>query len=909
MTQPYDRDEPTAANERMWPLDVAIAALTGLILYLVLTVLTFDDTRWQYNATTYLIAVPTIAAAIALAMRQFASRYLQKSAQLGFLFSTFVHLLLLIVAFRWMIFPHYFPEAFAGVKQHRAPVRKTVSEHLFQTPSQDTEQPDWSKPVEAETTTRVEPEQERQIPKVDRSAPKVELPKIDDSPQPQPKPSLTRRRETSQSEPIPADTPAQLSRRTTEPPRPTPNSSPEAPSVATASTARAEPASAERSTSVSRTATGTEMTSPSPANSTPTFRPSTAVSNAAASASRVLNDAMPTFGEPLIAESRRSRARPRPSTPAASAPPPSVSIARVDDSANRMLAPSDTPLARTTTNAGAVTAPAASARAMASMLPDTGSSAAGARYERNETPAVIGLPGLPDAANVATPRPTGRRRSKLPGMGSAAAGPPAPTMAANAGEQSTSGSPSPGDFSMQSRATDLMPTRRASSGSAGPSAPTESAPSGLSADNQLTPGPAGISILPNPSMGLFPSDETPRIASLDLNTGRRIKRRSGSPITPAGSVVASVETFDRRIQRTQGGAAPAPSGMVGPATEEAIERGLAFLADSQNEDGSWSLQGHGEDVAFRSDSAATGLCLLAFQGAGYTHRQHQYADTVAKGIDFLVRNQDPSGSLYRRENRMSDQNVAFYSHGIAALAMCEAYGMTRDEEIRGSAQAAINFIALTQHRKYGGWRYAPQVSSDTSVSGWMMMALKSGELSGLDVPQETYDGILRWLEFAQQGPQNQDRYRYNPFAPNTPSQRHGRLPTPTMTAVGMLMRMYTGWRRDNPAMQSAADYLLEYPPEIGSSLSPQRDTYYWYYATQVMFHMGGKHWEQWNQKLNPILIDGQVKEGPRAGSWDPNLPVPDRWSQHGGRVYVTATNLLNLEVYYRHLPIYEDTAE
>jgi hypothetical protein len=130
-----------------------------------------------------------------------------------------------------------------------------------------------------------------------------------------------------------------------------------------------------------------------------------------------------------------------------------------------------------------------------------------------------------------------------------------------------------------------------------------------------------------------------------------------------------------------------------------------------------------------------------------------------------------------------------------------------------------------------------------------------------------------------------------------------------MTAVAMLMRMYAGWRRETPDMQSAADYLAQYPPAVGDAKTPYRDTYYWYYATQVMFHMGGKHWEDWNQKLKPILIDGQVKSGPQEGSWDPKNPVPDRWSIHAGRLYLTTMNLLSLEVYYRHLPIYEDTAK
>jgi hypothetical protein len=150
-------------------------------------------------------------------------------------------------------------------------------------------------------------------------------------------------------------------------------------------------------------------------------------------------------------------------------------------------------------------------------------------------------------------------------------------------------------------------------------------------------------------------------------------------------------------------------------------------------------------------------------------------------------------------------------------------------------------------------------------------------------------------------------YCYNPFAPDTDQQRHGRRPSLTMTSVGLLMRLYLGWKRDNPNMVKGAEYLAEHLPANGSARDPQRDTYYWYYATQVMFHMGGEHWKAWNDRLHPLLVNSQVKQGPLAGSWHPRQPVPDRWAPHAGRLYVTTMNLLSLEVYYRHLPLYEDT--
>ena len=310
----------------------------------------------------------------------------------------------------------------------------------------------------------------------------------------------------------------------------------------------------------------------------------------------------------------------------------------------------------------------------------------------------------------------------------------------------------------------------------------------------------------------------------------------------------------------------------------------------------------------RSDTAATGLALLAFQGAGYHHRSTKYGQRVKAAIDFLVQNQQENGDLYVPMDESSDAVCGLYSHSIAALALCEAYGMTQDPELKEPAQRALQFVMDSQEKSLGGWRYKPGSGADTSVSGWMMMALKSGQLATLKVPQDTFDRIEKWLDAAQGSDRQPHLYRYNPYAPDTNSQRHGRMPSKTMTAVGLLMRLYSGSLGTDRPISDGADYLLTNPPAIGTSRNPMRDTYYWYYATQVMFHMGGERWDAWYQRLYPILIDSQLESGPLAGSWDPKNPIPDRWAPHGGRLYVTTMNLLSLEVHYRILPLYEDTA-
>jgi hypothetical protein len=316
-----------------------------------------------------------------------------------------------------------------------------------------------------------------------------------------------------------------------------------------------------------------------------------------------------------------------------------------------------------------------------------------------------------------------------------------------------------------------------------------------------------------------------------------------------------------------------------------------------------------EAASIVADTGATGLTLLAFLGAGYHHKDDKYQEVVKSGIDFLLKHQKDDGDLFIDQEENSTRSAWLYSHAIASIALCEAYGMTQDPALREPTQKALEFIESSQHSSRGGWRYSPAFGSDTSVSGWMMMALKSGELAGLHVSKKTYDKFLDWMAVAQVSDTQSHLFRYNPYAPDTDQQRHGRRPTRAMTAVGLLLRLYTGWRRENPHMINGARVLTQNLPEMGTSRRPRRDTYYWYYATQVMYHMGGDYWEQWNRKLHPLLTDTQVKQGPLSGSWNPRTPVPDRWAAHGGRLYVTTMNLLSLEVFYRHLPIYEETAK
>jgi hypothetical protein len=317
------------------------------------------------------------------------------------------------------------------------------------------------------------------------------------------------------------------------------------------------------------------------------------------------------------------------------------------------------------------------------------------------------------------------------------------------------------------------------------------------------------------------------------------------------------------------------------ATESSVDGGLKWLARYQQRDGSWSLRGPYPDGSpVENNAAATAMALLAFQGAGNTQLDGEYQEQVAGGWKSLLKAQKEDGDFYVGDV----PNQHLYTHGQATIAVCELYGMTRDKAFRDPAERAVAF-ALRAQSAEGGWRYYPGEGSDTSVTGWYVMALQSAKMAGLKVPDENLQRIGKYLDSVQLD--GGSRYIYQPL----------QQPTPTMTAEGLLCRQYLGWDRDDSRLISGVEHVLDTPINPAENY----DVYYWYYAAQLMHHMEGDYWDRWNGVMRTTIPKLQVTKGKERGSWDPK---PDRWSHLGGRLYTTCLSVYMLEVYYRHLPIY-----
>ncbi len=365
----------------------------------------------------------------------------------------------------------------------------------------------------------------------------------------------------------------------------------------------------------------------------------------------------------------------------------------------------------------------------------------------------------------------------------------------------------------------------------------------------------------------------------------------GIPTAAEGDILDRIGTIDGTGEfggRTQEGR----QRLGTPQSNAAVAMALEWFARHQLPDGGWSFdhtmhpgcrgQCRNPGNLRQARNAATAMALLPFLGAGQTHRDGAHKKTVQGGLYYLINNMKVSN----RGGSLHEPGGSMYSHGLAAIALTEAYGMTQDRALLQPAQAAVNYICYAQDPVGGGWRYQPRQAGDTSVVGWQLMALKSAHMSYLQVPPQVIKKASQFLDSVQAN--SGASYGYT-----------GPGEGPATTSIGLLSRMYLGWNKENPALQRGVERISK------MGVSKKGNMYFNYYATQVARHWEGEVWEKWNDQMHDWLVNSQAKEGHEKGSW---YFGGDRHGDRGGRHYVTSMATMMLEVYYRHMPIYRKVA-
>ena len=365
------------------------------------------------------------------------------------------------------------------------------------------------------------------------------------------------------------------------------------------------------------------------------------------------------------------------------------------------------------------------------------------------------------------------------------------------------------------------------------------------------------------------------------------------------------------------------------ASESAVDAALRWFKRHQSPNGMWDIDGYPVNCTLAGpkcepgtkytgadgDAAATGYAVLAFLGGGYDHRTpNKYRSTVKAGIDWLVANQAANGSFGKGRN---------YENGICGMALAEAYAMTQDPALREPAQRAIDYMLSLQGGDPNGydggaWNYVKNNGrDDSSVTGWVVMALKSAQAGNLDVGNGM-TGSAAWFERTwtianqQAGLNPRDPYSDVSVFPyvlkdNTTAQKitPGDLSSGkgARTAIGLCIGVFLGKGAGNIMMESMANEVIK--THLPSYSNFETMNQYWmYYNTLGIFQVGGDRWKQFNAVVRDTLVNAQRKSDDCFdGSWDYQLQGNNYHGRDVGRIISTAYCVLSLQVYYRYVPI------
>ena len=341
----------------------------------------------------------------------------------------------------------------------------------------------------------------------------------------------------------------------------------------------------------------------------------------------------------------------------------------------------------------------------------------------------------------------------------------------------------------------------------------------------------------------------------------RVGEWAWGPALAAGLAVCWVGEL--RAQETRPAAEDTESFQeITPATQQAIEKGLLYLAKTQQSDGSWTYSGQGGEVGI------TGLAGIAMMAGGNVPGRGQYGDNVEKATQYILAHVRPDGYINAGNSQM-------YSHGFATLFLAEVYGMSPSEEVKSKLKLAVRLIESCQNAQ-GGWRYQPQpFDADISVTICQIMALRSARNAGIKVDKRVIDRGILYVKACQ----NADGgFAYQA---NSSGSNYAR------TAAGVCSLYYAGVYGD-PAITRGLEYLYKVPARGGEA-----DAYFHYahyYASQAMFQAGGKYWKKYYPEMREFLVKTQQSDGSWRGG--PTLGA-----------YPTAMSCIVLEIPYRYLPI------
>ncbi|MFT4541809.1 MAG: hypothetical protein ACI841_000859 [Planctomycetota bacterium] len=340
---------------------------------------------------------------------------------------------------------------------------------------------------------------------------------------------------------------------------------------------------------------------------------------------------------------------------------------------------------------------------------------------------------------------------------------------------------------------------------------------------------------------------------------------------------------------------------ITPAQEEAVARGLRWLADHQSDNGGWAASigfklhnSYKATAEGRGHVGVTGLAGMAFLAGGNLPGRGEYGEEVGHALEFVLSCVQDDGYITYAGTRM-------YSHAFATLFLAEIYGMTHREDVRIKLQRAVDFIVASQNGQ-GGWRYVPLATeSDMSIVVCQVLALRAARNIGIRVPADTIDRAIRYVVGSAVTEGQPSRIRGLPLSGDNPigtflyqPEGHSRSSFP-LTAAGVTALHGLGVY-SNELISKGVEYLHQNLKSFNHQWGRQGHYFFWYghyYGVQAMYTQGGRDWEKYFTEVRAELLRLQFSDG----SW-PNSYGP-------GAAFSTATAVLILEIPYCFLPIFQ----
>jgi len=362
----------------------------------------------------------------------------------------------------------------------------------------------------------------------------------------------------------------------------------------------------------------------------------------------------------------------------------------------------------------------------------------------------------------------------------------------------------------------------------------------------------------------------------------------------------------------------------GPPSEErineAIEAGLTYLRDQQNEDGSWTFL---TTYLSRLDvqAAAPAVTCLLNHGVGETD------PTVQKGLTWITSCQQPDGSIRVGPIRTSET-------ALAILALCATGNRQYDDEISAAAQYLVTAQTDTQNQYYGGWSISKDTAANLSYTWLVLVALHHAEDFNTEstiLPPEVWQRAETFLQKCQNRlDSNPDYSLFNDggftAVPPLYSGSTGGRSSGYMTAAGLCGFYAIGTGRADPRVDDAfgwleANFALEQNYPIG------KKSFYDYVYSLAMACVS---WNEttlaghtWYNELAEVLLDRQELSGHWATTDTLNVPdivatcqailaLQTKLVPEGSSIEITVESPVDLHVYDaegRHVGINYETGE